>query len=111
MAAGATVILSGDWMISIGNRRQTIATANFGTSYTTNGQAVTPAQFGLGTIDYMDMSTSGGYVGEYIPSTGKVKLYWQTNPGAAGGADVPLIEVDSTTDVHATVFTIVCTGR
>lgn len=39
----ATLTLTGDWMISIGSRRQTSGTGNLGT-YATNGVAVTPAQ-------------------------------------------------------------------
>lgn len=70
----STITLSGDWMISLGNRRETSGTGNLGT-YATNGIAVTPAQLGLGTIYSFVIDPAGGYIFEYVASTGKVKAY------------------------------------
>lgn len=70
----STVTLAGDWLESVGNKRATSGTINLGI-YATNGVAVSAAQVGLGVIDRLDIQPTGGYVFEYIPSTGKVKAY------------------------------------
>src|SRR5688572_11065618 len=70
----STITLTGDWMVSMGNRRQTSGTGNLGT-YSTNGIAVTAAQVGLGRIDSLVIDPAGGYIFEYVASTGKVKAY------------------------------------
>lgn len=70
----STITLTGDWMISLGNRFQTTGTGNLGT-YATNGIAVTAAQLGLGTIYSLVIDPAGGYLFEYVASTGKIKAY------------------------------------
>ena len=69
-------------------------TLNLGT-YASGGIAVTAAQFELGILNDLEVRPSGGYVFEYLPSTGKIKAYRQKDPGATGGADIPLPEVGS----------------
>src|SRR5437762_189219 len=69
-----TITLAGDWMISLGNRRETSGTGNLG-SYTTTGVAVTAAQLGLGTIYSLVIDPSGGYLFSYVASTGKILAY------------------------------------
>lgn len=100
----STITLSGDWMLSLGNRRGVRATGNLGT-YATAGVAVTPAQFGLGQIDQLIINPAGGYVFEYVPSTGKVLAYWT---GAATSA--VLAEVDTSTNLAGVTFTCLAEG-
>lgn len=71
----ATMTLAGDWMINIGNRRQTSGTGNLGT-YATNGVTVSAATVGLGVINSLVIDPAGGYTFEYVASTGKVKAYY-----------------------------------
>jgi len=70
----STITLTGDWLISLGNRSETVGTGNLGT-YATGGIAVTPNQVGLGTIYSMGIDPAGGYTFSYIPSTGKIKAF------------------------------------
>lgn len=70
----STITLTGDWLISMGNRRQVSGTGNLGT-YATSGIAVSAAQCGLGVLDSLVIQPAGGYTFEYVPSTGKVKAY------------------------------------
>lgn len=70
----STITLTGDWLVSLGNRRQTSGTGNLGV-YATDGVAITPNQVGLGTIHSLVIDPAGGYIFEYVASTGKVKAY------------------------------------
>ena len=70
----STITLTGDWLVSLGNRMQTSGTGNLGT-YATGGVAVTAAQVGLGVIHSLVIDPAGGYIFEYVASTGKVKAY------------------------------------
>jgi hypothetical protein len=100
----STISLTGDWMISIGNRRQTVGTGNLGT-YATAGIAVSAAQLGLGSITSFLPRPAGGYVFEYVASTGKVKAYWT---GAATSA--VLAEVDTSTNLSSITFAFTAEG-
>ncbi len=100
----STISLTGDWMVSLGNKRQTLGTGNLGT-YATAGIAVSAAQVGLGVINSLIINPAAGYVFEYLPSTGKVKAYWT---GAATSA--VLAEVDTNTALSAITFTFVAEG-
>lgn len=82
----SAITLSGDWLISLGNRRQTLGTGNLGV-YATNGIAVTAAQVGLGVIDDLLIEPAGGYTFSYVKSTGKVIAY------TAGGSGVESVTV------------------
>lgn len=74
------------------------------TSYETGGDTITnPASPNLALpsrIDFMAISnsTGGGYTAQYVPSTGKVKIF----KGEA--------EVAATTDLSAQIFTFFCIG-
>ena len=70
----STITLTGDWMVSLGNRRQTSGTGNLGT-YATSGIAVSAGQVGLGVVDAIVIDPAGGYVFSYVKSTGKVLAY------------------------------------
>lgn len=71
-------------------------------AYVADGEAIDGAGDGYETPA---ISLSGGYVGEFIPSTQKVKV-WYSNSDAADG---PLIEVAGTPDLSAVVFTFLTT--
>lgn len=70
----STITLTGDWLVSIGNRNQTMGTGNLGI-YATNGIAVSAGQVGLGVIQSLVIDPAAGYVFEWVASTGKVKAY------------------------------------
>lgn len=74
-------------------------TVTLGSSYTTNGVAVTPALFGLGRIDDLSIQPSGGYTFEYLPATGKIKAYWQRDSNTTTYDKVPLTEIDNATSM------------
>lgn len=95
----STITLSGDWLVSNGNRTLTKGTGNLGT-YATGGIAVSAAQCGLGQIDSLVVDPAGGYVFSYAPSTGKVLAYWT---GAATSA--VLAEVTTSTNLAGVTFT------
>lgn len=75
-------------------------TISLGT-YATNGIAVTPKNIELIRIDDFDVQPTAGYIFEWLPATGKIKAYRQKDPGSAGGADVPLVEVGNAFDLSA----------
>jgi hypothetical protein len=100
----STITLSGDWLISLGNRRQTKGTGNLGT-YATGGIAVTANQVGLGVLESLSVRPAGGYVFEYVPSTAKIKAYWT---GATTSA--VLAEVDTSTNLSSITFTFLAEG-
>lgn len=84
----STISLTGDWLVSLGNRRQTSGTGNLGV-YATNGVAVSAPQVGLGVIQSLVIQPAGGYTFEYISSTGKVKAYVTGAATPAGTISVP----------------------
>lgn len=67
-------------------------------SYPTGGETVDPAQLGFTTILSMILAPGGGYVPEYIPSTGKLMV----RGGAASG--VLLAEIPNATNLAAITF-------
>jgi len=71
----ATITLSGDWLESVGSKRATNFSITGDSSYPTGGYAVTPAQVGLGVVDFWEFGNGSGYVLEYVVATGKVKFY------------------------------------
>src|SRR5262245_52322093 len=89
----STINIPGDFLTSLGNKRQTNGTGNLGNPYASGGIAVSAKQLGLGRVESMIVNPAGGFVFEYVPSTAKVKAYQQRDPAAAGGADIPLPEV------------------
>ena len=88
----------------------TRGTGNLGNPYASGGIAVSASQVGLGVIDELIVMPAAGYVFEYVPSTGKVKAYDQTDPANAGGADIALAEVGAV-DLSGVTFRFVAIGR
>lgn len=78
-----------------GNRKQSVGTITFDSSYPTGGEAFVPAEFGLDRLDFLFVSGANGYVAAWDGSASapKVLLYRQT---AATGA---LAEVPNATNV------------
>lgn len=73
-------------------------TMTWDSSYPTNGEAFAiTAPVKIETIDYVQ-SNGGGYVGEWVKSTQKLKAMYGDNNNAADG---PLIEVPNATDLSA----------
>lgn len=70
-----TVSLTGDWLESIGNKRAAEFSVTGDSSYPTGGYALSPANVGLGVVDFWDFAQSGGYIAAYNASTGKVQLF------------------------------------
>lgn len=89
-------------------RRGTIALG----TYATNGVAVTGSNFELyHSLTDLDVRPSGGYVFEYVKSTGKVKAYLQKDPANAGGADIALPEVTNGVDLASIAARFRAEGR
>jgi hypothetical protein len=95
----STITLTGDWLISMGNRMMTRGTGNLG-SYSTNGVAVTAAQLGLGQVTDLIIDPAAGYVFQYLPSTGKIKAFW-----TGAGLSAVLAEVTDSTSLSGITFT------
>jgi hypothetical protein len=107
----STISLTGDWMISLGNKRQSFGTGNLGTS-ATNGIAVTPTQVGLGVIEDLVVDPAAGYVFEYVKATGKVKAYVVNDDGSANPVSgSPLGEVANDTALAGVTFNFRAVGR
>lgn len=107
VAVSTTEILRTTW----GNKRIAIFTVTTDTGdYATNGfalpAAAQPNAFGMTEYDEVIVMPGGGYVPEYVKSTGKVKVYRQKNPADAGGADIPLPEHAAAAMVAATFICI-----
>ena len=111
MAATATFSALPDGWGSEGDVFVRRGTITFGT-YATNGVAVDKSTFGFAhSLVTLQVDSAGGYVTSWDKTNGKVKLYQQKDPGAAGGADIPLPEVGNSTDVSGTTFRFRATGR
>ncbi len=99
----STITLAGDWMVSLGNRRQTSGTGNLGT-YATNGVAVTAAQVGLGVLQSMVVDPAGGYTFEWVASTGKIKAYLGSGALAAHTHDLKIIGGQAAATTERTAY-------
>ena len=94
-----------------GDRAVRRGTITLGT-YATGGVAVTKATFDLWhSLDHVDLNPAGGYVCEWIKSSGLVKVYDQKDPAAVGGADIPLPEVGNGVDISGTSFRFRAEGK
>lgn len=84
----------------------------FDSSYASGGEPVGTIITDVGDVDTVDalipLSVLGGYIAEYDGTD--LSLYWDTDPGAVGGANIPFTEVDATTDVSAVVVTVLVIG-
>jgi hypothetical protein len=103
-----SVSLTGDWMTSVGNRRQTHGTITLDSSYATGGETLAAADVGLGVLDSLQLNQGeDGYVFHWDKSNGKVMAFYGDNDA---GADGVLAQVASTVDLSAVVIEFVATG-
>jgi len=70
-----TVSLTGDWLESLGSKRAVNFSITGDASYTTGGYAFTPANIGLGVIDFVEFDNASGNVAFYNASTGKIQFF------------------------------------
>ena len=86
----------------VGNQKEVVHHATFGTKYTTGGLSVTPTELGLSYIEKADCSIQN--IGEgtvnittaiYNESTNKIELYDETPGQVASEAEVkaPVIRI------------------
>lgn len=86
-------------------------TINFG-AYITGGMTVNKATFDLPvSLDHLAIYPTAGYVAEWLPVTGFVKVYDQKDPAAAGGADIALPEVGNAVSLAAVNFRFEAKGK
>lgn len=133
----ATVQLTGDWLQSIGNLRQSTGTITFSNSYTTGGESLTPAMVGLSSLLNIDFNTGiSGLIFVWDRANNKVKVFYPTGGGtvpaalaaplitagatsvtssaANGAADITAgqaVEVAASTDLHTVVVDFIAVGR
>lgn len=101
-----TVALSGDWMTSLGNKRQTHGTITFDSSYLTGGEAIAAAAVGLGLIENLQLKQGeDGLVASWDRTNGTILLYDES------GSDGALSEVGSGTNQSAVVLDFIAVGR
>ncbi len=100
----------------IGDRWLTVNKVAYDSSYPTGGESLTRADLGFAsTADdefFVLPQPSVGYVPVYDLSGQKLLLYRQKDPGAVGGADIPLVEMTNTGDATAvTAMVVAAVGR
>ena len=90
MGATTQTLGSGDPWTTFGNRRGVFATVTMSGSYSTGGDTVTAASFGLVTIDEIEvMSQPAGYVLEFDKTNLKIKAYRTATLTPAGTVAAP----------------------
>lgn len=95
-----TLTRVGNEVHSVGNLRATIFEVAFDNSYPTGGEALTAADLGLVTIEFVLFEPAAGYTFEYDHTNSKVIARHGNNDGVADG---PSVEVPNTTDLSAVV--------
>lgn len=110
-----TLTIATDGRGAAGDKLVRRGTGNLGTSYTTGGMAFTKANLDLPVkVSRLEVDNAGGYVFETVSLTnsgGLIKAYRQKDPGAAGGADIPLPEVANAVDLSAVTFNWTASGN
>lgn len=81
----------------------------FDSSYPTGGESLTPAMFGLNTIDFLLAEPAGGYTFEFDHANSKLIARQGDNDNLG---DAPSVEVANTTDLSAvTGIRVLVIGR
>lgn len=78
-------------------------------TYATNGVVVDIAN--VNERIYAMNCSGSGYVGEFVASAQKLKLYRQKDPAAAGGADIALVEVANGVDLSGVTLPMTADGK
>jgi hypothetical protein len=76
-----------------GQTREMIGTFKYAANYAAGGEALNTDSFLAGPPDFVALAPTGGYVFEYVKSTGKVKAWATSSSG--------MIEVTAGTDLTA----------
>lgn len=85
-----SVSLAGDWLESTGSRRAVSGKITFDAAYATGGEALTPANIGLGVIDRIEFNQAiGGLVFRYDYAAQKLMAFYPS-----GGASAPAALAD-----------------
>lgn len=92
---------------SMGSRRFEIVDITPDSSWLAAGEALTVAQLGFQSIDFILFESAGGYVFKYDRANAKLLAYYGDNNNAADGA---LIAVPDTTDISAAVVRALIIG-
>lgn len=83
--------------IAVGDRYVLIGTIALSGNYAVGGDALSFvarfAQTGLGEVDFVEVHPIAGYLFEYDYDDAKLQVFQQTDPAAAGGANIPLVEL------------------
>lgn len=98
MADFATIVVNRD--IPIGQTEHLYIGTCVGPTYATGGNLFDPS--GNTRLEWLDVKMPG-YVAVFVPASQLVKLYYDTNPAAAGGANTALVEVTNAADLSAVV--------
>lgn len=61
--------------LKMGNAKGAIVDFTFGSSYPTGGESLTPAQLGVGTVQFLDAAPNGGYLFAYDIAAKKLKAF------------------------------------
>lgn len=80
----------------VGRKRFKYVTLAFDSVYPTGGEAVLPAKFGLGRVDFAFFNPRAGYIFEYDYTNDKVLVYWTD---LSASSDSALVEVTASTDL------------
>lgn len=88
-----------------------LADVTFDSSYPTGGEAVSPPQLGLQSVDFVSVSSADGYIVEYDYANGKLIARTPTNvsDGEAAAA-APADEVANATDLSAVTVRVLAIG-
>lgn len=81
-----------------------LVTVAFDSSYATNGEALDLAA--NRSIKRLILQPTAGYVFEWDRANQKIKAYRGKDPGNAGGADIPLVEVANAVDLSVTLAAV-----
>jgi hypothetical protein len=81
-----------------------LVTVVFDSSYPTGGEALDLAA--NRNIKRLILQPTAGYVFQWIPATQLIKVFQQTDPAAAGGANVPLVEVSNATNLASALAAV-----
>ena len=91
----------------VGAQKVKYATVTFDSSYPTGGEPLTPSDFDLVSIDWIQTQDGVGYALYYDRTNSKLLAYY----GNFDAADGPLIQVPNATDLSAVAVKVVVFGK
>jgi len=91
----------------MGNKRAVVYTATLDSSYPTGGEALTAANLGLVSVDFLLAESKNGYMFEYDYTNSKLKAYYPSGtPTFTGTAKTEHLIVEETVTVSTNVGTL-----